>query len=72
MYTLSDGAVGLSTIPDFCLALSRVSMLVVFAIEGRPLMAVAIGRTMAEDAFERPPKQKYIIKMKIYFTRLKL
>jgi hypothetical protein len=33
-------------------------MLVVLAIEGRPLMAVAIGRTMAEDAFERPPRQK--------------
>jgi hypothetical protein len=55
---LSDGATGLSTIPDFCLALRRVSMLVVLAIDGLPPTPVAIGRTMAEEAPVLPPATK--------------
>ena len=47
---MSEGAVGLSTTPDFCLALSRVSMLVVLAIDGRD--PVGMGRTIADVALE--------------------
>ena len=54
-FTLSDGAVGFSTTPDFCRAFKSVSMFVVFAIDGRPTIVVAIGRTMAEEALGRPP-----------------
>ena len=50
---MSDGDVGFSTTPDFWRAFSSVSMFVVLAIDGRP--PVAIGRTMADAAFGRPP-----------------
>ena len=59
--TLSDGAVGLSTIPDFCLAFRSVSMLVVLAMEGLPPTPVAIGLTMADEAVEPGARMNKII-----------
>ena len=49
---MSVGALGGISVPwgpVLCLAFSNVSMLVVLAIDGRPPMDVAVGRTIALD-----------------------